>query len=177
MRNNFDYYRQLLKTMAANPEVMTMDDAFDIASASMEQKGRLALYSLRELDDCRDALSKGRISLKYSSIIISLLHSLSMYEGFSHENFMYISDNGSLGILGYRVVNMDCPLTFLVNDEFYDCYRGSSDWRAFETALDVGRDIRLEEIVAYAKNLVSNSEHMSDEMVLSVAGIGLGKIA
>lgn len=177
MRNGFEYYQQLLVDMVEHPGVVTEDDVADVESSSEEKRGELAFSLLAELEIYWEALNFSKRNKLADKLFMHLITSLAESTSFTYENFAYIASHGSLFVLTFTLFNKRYPVSLLV-DYVYSQDDGSSSkdltilgYSSFEDMLAVIRGDRLEEVVVFLRERELGLESLSDEMVLSVAGV------
>lgn len=172
MRNSFEYYKQLLIEIAKNHNAGASSDVIDIAFASPEERAKLALFTLKELSNCEESLKSIGLNSSSLSIFNALLIPLTSYNNFSREDFEYIVNNGSLLVVKNTVVNRSFPLNLLVDNELYLKHKESPNLFLLDEELRRIRFNKSKAILQYFRNEIPDSEYMSDEMVLKIAGFG-----
>jgi len=115
-------------------------------------------------------------SWKYSSsarIYSTLLRSLEFAKDVSREDYLYIFENAHAYIVDSLVANPEFPVDLLINESIFTRHSGDAFLDDFKYTVEAVITHRLKEVIAYCRDIVSGSEHMTDEMVLNVAGVNL----
>jgi hypothetical protein len=139
-------------------EHLSIQERFDMAKGLLLELGEYNNISFyrREILDNAIHLSRG------------LTRALSTFEGASFADFEYLVENASFCLFYCIITNTSFPVSLFVESErVRDYIEGDGANYLARSHWDERRD----EIAAYYRSIVPNSEHMSDEMVLSVAGV------
>lgn len=176
MRNDFKYYQQLFIDMAENPKVVLASDLLDVEEASMEERGRLAVYLLSELNVCWVVMKAGRENRNARQLALSLMNSLANSNAFSYDDFAYVVDNASLHPLFSILANECCPANFLVDYDYpqiTDCRPDELQFAgvSFKRLVDGVRGKRISEIATLLREKTPELETLNDDMVLGVSGV------
>lgn len=174
MRDKFEYYRQLLTDVASDSAVATLADTYVFNRASSKDKAEFMLSSIEECNDFFEALILGMGDMNSHSISLSLFYTLSGYDeykGFCDEDFLYVVTHGSVPLVRRIISNASCPLDFIVDETFYLKHVDSPEYNLLKSNLKVIRGLRIDEIVGVFRRQIEGAEHMSNEMVLKVAGV------
>lgn len=176
MRNDFIYYQQLFVDMAENPKVVSASDLLDVEEASMEERGRLAVYLLSELNVCWGVMKAGRKNRNARQLTLSLMNSLTNSSVFSYDDFAYVVDNASLHPLFCVLSNECCPVAFLIDYVYPQLTSYRSDELqfagvSFKSLLDDIRGKRISEIATLLREKTPELETLNDDMVLGVSGV------
>lgn len=181
MRNDLKYYQQLLSGMVEHPELVTEEDVADVISASEKERGELAFSLLPELESCWDALNTGKLTGSSNKLFMGLITSLAESTGLTYENFSYVAGHGSLFALVFTLFNKNYPISFLVdynypqNDGSYHEAFNLFGYRSFKDMLDFIRGCRFEDIAAFLREGIPDSESLTDEMIFSISGVTFRK--
>jgi len=176
MRNDFKYYQQLFIDMAENPKVVLASDLLDVEEASMEERGRLAVYLLSELNVCWGVMKAGRENRNARQLALSLMNSLTNSSVFSYDDFAYVVDNASLHPLFSILANECCPVDFIVDYVYPKLANYHPDdlqfaGVSFKRLLDGIRGKRISDVAGFLRKKEPGLETLSDEMVLGVSGV------
>jgi len=169
-----DYCRQLLmsNTGDASWKGINTDKFVNIIIAiDGNMAFELSKSLLPELAEYTDSLNTKKVLLSAITYLYSRLTSfLSDFKGASLADFEYLVDNASFCLFSYILTNPSFPVALFVENERAQNYINSDEVNQF--ALSHWYE-RRDEIAVYLRDKIPNSEHMSDEMVLSVAGVTL----
>jgi hypothetical protein len=116
-------------------------------------------------------------SWKYSPsarIYSTLLRSLEFAKDVSREDYLYIFDNAHAYIVDSLVANPEFPVGLLIDDSIFTRHSGDPYLDDFKYTVEAVISHRFKEVIAYCRGIVPNSEHMTNEMVLNVAGVDFG---
>lgn len=180
MKNNFEYYKQLVIEMTKDPDVVTLDDVSDLKSGSTKERTKMALLLLDELGACWESIRVGISSINSHEIFSLFFGEFMDSETLSYEDFVYIANNGSLFMIGCALYHASYPLDLLVDHVYIqDDGSGSEDlgllgFPTFVSLIESMREYRIDEVASFLRKRIPGSESLSDEMVLSITGIKYG---
>lgn len=106
-------------------------------------------------------------------IYSTLLRSLEFAKNISREDYLYMINNAHAYIVDSLVVNPEFPVDLLIDDSIFANH--GDDYFLNELKFTVEGVIlhRFEDIVTYCRGIVPGSENMTNDMILSVAGVNL----
>lgn len=176
MRNDSKYYQQLFVDMAEDPLVVTVRDLIDVGEASMEERGRLALSLLPELNICWNFIRAGMENRNSRKLILLFMTSLSNSNAFSYGDFAYAVNNASLHPLFSILANEHCPANFLVDYDYpqiANCRPDELQFSgvSFKRLVDGVRGKRISDVADFLRKKEPGLESLTDEMVLGVSGV------
>jgi hypothetical protein len=148
-------------------EHITEKHVESLSSLSDEQKFYIAKQLLPEIGLYDNIQPK---TLKMNLIFI-LLAVFEEYNNISREEFVLLLDGASVSATSYIIQNDAFPVDFLVDLSFLHYNTSNLKNIALGNTIHFTRMRRILEVLSYCKGIVPDSEHMSDEMVLSVAGV------
>lgn len=99
-----------------------------------------------------------------------LVNAVENANDFSREDFIYFLDNADLYTLKFVVLNPHFPVDLMINNPSFTRSE-KFFYSSFRSAFNSAMRNRHADIVAYCRSVISNSESMTDEMVLNVAGV------
>lgn len=181
MKHDFEYYRQIVATMADNPDVVTLNEIYDIKSASVEERTKLALFLLSELGDFWEEMRIGKHTNDSYDLFNLLTGEIIDSEFLTNEDFHYIASEGSLFMIGCALYNDTYPLDLLVDYNYLqDDGSGSEDlsllgFPTFVSLLRAIREKRFGEVALFLRDRIPGSNHLPDEMILNIAGIDFSR--
>lgn len=145
------------------------------SNLSEEEKFHIARQVLPELKAYNDRLSmKSGTTSNKAALNSSLLKCFEHYDGISHKDFsQLLSGLDIYPVVIYLIRNKSFPISLLLESTLLKSYQKSPHQFYLEGYVKHVKASRMAEIIAYCKYLVPDSESMSDEMVLSVAGVTL----
>lgn len=117
-------------------------------------------------------------SWKYSlsaRIYSTLLRSLEFAKDVSREDYLYILENAHAYIVDSLVANPEFPVDLLIEGSIFDRHSDDPYLDYFKYTVESVLSHRSKEVIAYYRGIVPNSEHMTDEMVLNIAGADFSK--
>lgn len=138
-----------------------------LSSLSDEQKFHIAKQLLPEIGLYDNTYPK---TLKMNLIFI-LLAVFEEYNDISREEFVLLLDGASESATSYLIQNNAFPVDFLVDLSFLRYDISNLKNMSLGNTIHFTRMRRILEILSYCQGLVPDSEHMTDEMVLRVAGV------
>lgn len=146
-----------------------------LSSLSDRERFDIAKHLLSEIELRHNKLrAKAGYYSNQLKVILSLLDSFQDYNGILYEDFRDFMSNGDLFVVtAYLIRNKSFPIAFLLNTSLLEPHKKNPYVNILEEYIRHAKIIRRPELVTYCKNLVPDSESMSDEMVLSVAGVTL----
>jgi hypothetical protein len=177
MRNDFEYYKQLLIDAALNPYVVTAKDVFDIEFSTNEKKNKLALSLLTEMTILWNTIQSGKSSDNSQELLRALVGKIVNSDSFSYEDFSLVANSGSLFAVGCMLNNDSYPIDLLVEHVYLQDSESNQEdvsyfgFGTFQRMLDVTRHDRLKEVISYLREKISGSDNMTDEMVLRISGV------
>jgi hypothetical protein len=147
-----------------------------VSSFSIEERFYLAKNLLDELD----SLKRGVTGLYPSNFArffsASLLDALVSSVEVPNDEWQDLVDNCSLTLLSHIIFNSSLPVEILISENAFGSHSGDPLFLYFQYRFGIAKLGRHSDIVHHFRGVVPNSEHMSDEMVLSVAGVNLGTV-
>lgn len=176
MHNNSKYYQQLFVDMAEDPKVVTVRDLIDVGEASMEERGKLSLSLLPELNICWNFIRAGMENRNSRKLIHLFMTSLSNSSAFSYDDFAYAVNKASLHPLFSILANECCPVDFIVDYIYPKLANYHPDdlqfaGVSFKRLLDGIRGKRISDVAGFLRKKEPGLETLSDEMVLGVSGV------
>lgn len=148
-----------------------------IRDLSVSEKFNLAKELLQEisfyykLDSQLQAQNKAlKLSSIRASALTPLILSFEFYDSISTEEYEQLMENNSYVIMASLMKNDSFPITFLIHDSWIENHLNEPKYWYMKEYVSIIKKSRKSEIVSYYRNLVPNSESMSDEMVMSIAG-------
>jgi hypothetical protein len=181
MKHDFEYYRQIITSMAENPSVVTVNEISDMESASVEERVKLALFLLSELGEFWESMRIGKHTRESYVLFDALIGEIMDSKILTYEDYHYIASNGSLFMVGCALYNASYPLDLLVDYNYLqDDGSGSEDlgllgFPTFASLLEATREKRLSEVASFLRDRISGSESLPDEMVLNIAGVAFSR--
>jgi hypothetical protein len=171
-----DNCRGLLKGEVKDAELVTaLVDAFaglpikEQFAFAMELRREISFYYGYSFEDAKSGISSFQ-----SLMFDSLLRSFEVYTEISREEYDVLLTDGNLyGIILSLLGNKSFPVDFLIETSWLEKYADHSKGWLLEGYLKGRQATRRFEIMAYFRDIIPNSEHMSDEMIMSIAGITL----
>jgi hypothetical protein len=151
-----------------------------IASLSVGEKFNLAKELSRELSFYYELDSQPpvqnetpKLSSIRASALTPLARSFEIYDSISIEEYAQLMESNSYIITASLMKNDSFPITFLIYDSWVEKHVNESGYWYMKEYVRITRKSRKPEVVNYCRNLVPNSENMSNDIVLKVAGIHL----
>lgn len=165
-----EHYRDLLNETVELSDAATNRETSIVNSFSMEDRFYLAKNLLNELDYLRTG--SGHYPSNFARFFsAALLDALISPVKVSNEEWQYVVDNCSLHLLSDVIKSPSFPVEILISEKAFEEHFTNPLFPYFQFHFDRVISARFPEIVHYFRSMVPNSEHMSDEMVLSVAGV------
>lgn len=120
----------------------------------------------------------GQTKAQFSHIQLMLIGHLTKffetYDEISWEDYAdWVTGDDLYTIVASLLRNKMFPVDFIVDTSWLNKYVNHRAYWLLEMDTRVLRDNKKPEIIAYCKRLIPGSEHMSDDMVLSIAGVGV----
>lgn len=104
----------------------------------------------------------------------TLVLSFGNYDGISYDEYIELTSNPSLHIIvAYLLRNKSFPLDYLLDSFLLKHHEEKPFYWVLERYVKEAKISRKEEIITHCRSLISGSESMSNEMVLSVAGVSI----
>lgn len=141
-----------------------------VDSLSLEERFNLAKMFHKELEFYEEFRLMDE---KKAQSVSALLDSIRDYQGIIYDDFVFLLDKVGIGFITMLVMNSAFPIEFLLDGSYLKRHVNHPSYFVLEYAVDLAMDNRKTDILSHYRNLVPNSESMSDEMVLSVAGVKL----
>lgn len=157
--------RKLLLDM--RDEYITDSHVERLSSLSDEQRFNIAKQLLPEIG-LYDNTYPGGLKMSFIFILLTIFQD---YNNISREDFVPLLNKAGVSASAYLIQNSAFPIDFLVDFSFLRHDPSNPKNISLENTIYFTRVRRLSEIISYCRNLVPNSEHMTDEMVLSVTGV------
>lgn len=142
-------------------------------SLSMKEKFEISKQLLKELEEYDDyyyAYDATSFAEQWKTYF-ALLNSFHDYDGITHEEFNFLLEKASLAIVAIAIGNDAFPVAFLVDESFVKRHRTHFNYWVIESCLKTAKQRRRNELWDYYKSIVPGAEHMSDEMILGIAGL------
>lgn len=125
-----------------------------------------------ELSQPRSGQAKPQFSHVQLMILGHLTKSFETYDEIPWEDYAVLTADDDLCIIVASLLkNKMFPVDFLVETSWLNKYMNHPQYWLLKMHTRVLRDNKKPEIIAYCRQSIPNSEHMSDEIVLSVAGV------
>lgn len=102
--------------------------------------------------------------------ITALLRSFQQCEDIIHAEFISILNEASIFITDLIVRNPTLPIGILMEPSFLSRHLFDSKYSELVLTIRFIKTRRVDEVVAYFRELIPGSESMTDEMVLKIAG-------
>lgn len=167
MNTDINSLRRLLSLSPAPEEVMfrrSPELRKRMESLPLKEKFKLAFELIPELN----AYSQSSMFKSYS-VYEHLTGSFSLYSSITSDEYYSIVTSLSSKLITSILTNPSFPVDLLINNEAWRYNLNQKDTYIFITIVKI-YDERHDEIIAYYRDQVPDSEHMSDEMVLKIAG-------
>jgi hypothetical protein len=97
-------------------------------------------------------------------------------DGISREKFIELLEDSKPAVMIHILRNKKFPIDVLLDESFLARHASDPNYWLLQICTSDAKLNRRSEVIAYYRNKISDSEHMSDDMVLSVAGVSLGKV-
>lgn len=124
-----------------------------------------------ELSQSESRQTKAHFSHVQLMLLGHLVKFFETYDDISWEDYAnWVTGDDLYVIVASLLRNEMFPVGFLVDTSWLNKYVDHSNYWLLKMYTRVLQDKKKSEIIAYCKQLVPGSEHMSDEMVLSVTG-------
>lgn len=143
------------------------------ATYSAEERFKLAKKVMSELNKYGKPNVFGKIYWGQKETLITLTQSFVECENISHKEFIQILNKANLATAKLLIQNKIFPVDILVDSSFFERYKSHPEYSFLENTIQHLKSYRFLEIIDYYRNIVPESENMSDEMVLKVAGVEL----
>jgi hypothetical protein len=167
MNTDINFFRELLSLSPTPDEVMfrrSPELRKQIEPLSLKEKFNLALELIPELN----AYSQSSMFKSYS-VYEYLAESFSLYNNITYDEYYYIVTSLSSKLVTSVLMNPSFPVELLINSEVWRYNLNPRDTYTFVSIAKI-YDERRDEIIIYYRKQVPDSEYMSDEMVLKIAG-------
>lgn len=165
--------RAILAT--AGEHQVSGDYVATFSNLSEEEKFHIAKQVLPELKAYNDkrSMKSGTTSNK-AALNSYLLNCFEYCDGISYEDFSQLLGGSDIyPVIIYLIRNKSFPLSLLLEPTLLKSYQNSPHQLYLEGYVKYVKASRMVEIIAYCRGLVPDSENMSDEIVLNVAGVKL----
>lgn len=182
---NLDDYRRILMSDLSDPswrefkennfieiaKVFKVDRGFELSKKQASRGFELAKNLLPELAEYTDLIiaDKPRLN-EITYLYSSLVDSLSDFEDASFTDFEFLVENASICLFSHILFNVSFPVALFVENKRVQNYIISEE--ANRVVLSYWSQ-RRDEVAVYLRDTVSDYKYMSDEMILSIAGIQL----
>ena len=147
------------------------------AGLSLSVRFSLARDLLNEIGMYKNSFNRDLLNIDQRIVLIGLLNSFKHYESIEHEEFARLLEIAPPYIIDRLINNRSLPLDFLLDSSLLEQHKYHPMFQDLQKEVRYVKTKRKPEIIAYCRNKITGSEHMSDEMVLSVAGVNLGVTA
>lgn len=143
-----------------------------VTVTSLEEMFILAKQLLKELDEYDNSYVEGiKFTTKQQKTYAKLKAPFYHYDGITPNEYNWILENAGFDVVLATIENKRLPVPLLIEGSFLTKHVNAPYFAVLRrTVADVKRK-REVEIISYYRNQVPNSTHMSDNMVLSVAGV------
>lgn len=171
-----DLLSDKLSHLGNSAERVKLTNAYNsfVASTSLEEMFLLAKQLLKELDEYDNSYVEGvKFTTKQQKTYAKLKAPFYHYDGITRDEYNWILENAGFDVVLATVENKRFPVSLLVESSFLTKHINAAYFAVLRrTVADVKRK-REVEIITYYRGQVPNSTHMSDNMVLSVAGVSI----
>jgi hypothetical protein len=126
-------------------------------------------YELSQSESRQDKTQFSHVQLMLLGHLVKFFET---YDDISLEDYAdWVTGDDLYIIVASLLKNKMFPVDFTVDTSWLNKYANHPQYWLLKMYTRVLRDNNKPEIIAYCRKSIPNSEHMSDEMVLSVAGV------
>jgi hypothetical protein len=168
---SIERYRTLLTKMVELDKEATNEEIRILQSFLVEDTIYLATHLIKDMAFLVATQPKPTRFSRY--LFLYLLNALYNSTKISEKDWQQLVGNCSFKLFVGMARNSSFPVKFLVSDNPFEEELASPVSDSYKSQLRGVIIDRLPEIVVYTKSTIPGSESMTDEMVLSVAGIKL----
>lgn len=142
-----------------------------VSSLSLREQFAIASELLTEIDTHYNVEVRRSSSVEKWEVITDLFDSFEYCESIEEGEYVRLLEIAPERISVQLIRNNSLPLNLLTSPSFLKNREADPAYAKLQFELARAKNKRLPEIIAYARKLVFDSEYMTDEMVVSVAGI------
>lgn len=144
-----------------------------VSSLSLREQFAIGSELLTEIDDYYNVEVRRSSSKEKWEVITGLFDSFEYCESIEKEEYTQLLEIAPERISVQLIRNSSLPLDFLINPSFLKHRKPDSTYSMLPNEIALAKIRRRLELITYCRNLVPNSEYMTDEMVLTISGIDL----
>ena len=144
------------------------------ATFSLSIRFSLARELMTELGAYKDFATRISYKVIQRVTLDMLLNSFKNYQDIERKEYARLLKTAPSYVIDKLINNHSLPLDFLLNSSLLEFYKFDPMFQDLQREVQDVKVRRKTEIIAYCRGFVPDSKHMSDEMVLSVAGVNLG---
>lgn len=138
---------------------------------SLSMKFSFACELITDLSVYKTFAARSNYKAIQQVTIDMLLNSFKDYQGIEREKRDWLLKTAPSYVIIRLINNQSLPLDLLLDPYLLERHRSDSMFDDLLREVQSIKIIRKTEIIAYYRNLVPDSKNMTDEMVLSVAGV------
>lgn len=143
-------------------------------SVSLGEMFALAKQLIEELDNYDGSYVEGdKFTAEQQLTYAKLMSPFYRYEYITVDEYTWLLKHAGLDVTLAIIENRHFPIHLFIEVSFLGRHFGAPSFGVLQRAIANVKQNRKSEIIDYYRNQIPNSEHMSDEMVLSVAGVSI----